>query len=487
MTTLPPINQESYDLVVIGGGINGAAIARDAALRKLKVVLLEKNDFAAGASSKTSKLAHGGVRYLEQLHFGLVKESLTERGLLLINAPHLVKPLPFIMPVYASDPHSLWKVHFGLYLYDFLAYSNGLPRHRKLSAKEVLSEIEGLKGDELHGGCSYYDAQMQDTRIVIENILSAEQAGAEVHNHTEVTGLIREDGKVRGVSFIDKQTGKQRLFRSEVVVNATGAWSDRIGEMEPDAFHCRSAPSKGVHLILPKMISDKALLLHAPQDGRVFFVLPWGENSLVGTTDTFYEGDPDKLSISVEDKTYLLDALNSYFPERQLTEASIISSFVGLRPLVASDKKSASDVTREHVIQTSEGGLITLLGGKFTTHRLVAEEVVDRVVDRMPKNKKFLPCSTRITPLPGALGPYPLSEVRNILQGAGIEPRLVDHLVNTYGTTSLKILEIIRRDPSGSTLISKNHPHVFAEVTYGIENEHVKSLGDWLLRNGLSI
>jgi glycerol-3-phosphate dehydrogenase len=487
MTALLHASQELYDLIVIGGGINGAAIARDAALRNLKVVLLEKSDFGAGASSKTSKLAHGGIRYLEKLHIGLVKESLTERGLLLANAPHLVKPLPFIMPVYASNPHALWKVHFGLYFYDFLAYNNGLPRHKKLNANQVLSEVEGLKASALNGGCVYYDAQMQDSRIVIENILSAEQAGVRVYNYTEVTRLIKVDKKIKGVSFINKLTGEEGQFYAKVVVNATGAWSGIIGEMEPDAIHCRPAPSKGVHLILPKIISKKALLLHVPKDGRVFFVLPWGEKySLVGTTDTFYDGNPDELKVTNEDKAYLLNALNVYFPEMQLTESSIIASFVGLRPLVASEKKlPVSDVAREHVIQTSTGGLITILGGKFTTHRLIAEEVVDQVIERLPKEKRFLACSTRSSPLPGAGGIYTLTETMSILQAAGIKQELQNHLVNTYGTASVKILEIIKKNPQGLIKVNKFWPHVYAEFIYSIKNEHVKSFDDWLMRCGL--
>jgi glycerol-3-phosphate dehydrogenase len=465
---------EMFDLIVIGGGINGAAIARDAALRKLKVVLLEKEDFGSGASSKTSKLAHGGIRYLEQFHFGLVKESLRERSLLLKNAPHLVKPLPFLLPVYSQDPHSLWKIDLGLYLYDYLCGRSDLPKHRKLDPEGILGLIPGLKKIGLKGGCAYYDAQMLDYRLLIETVLSAENSGAIVYNYTEVIDLIKEEGQIKGV--VSRGKGK---FFGKAIVNATGAWSENIGKMEPDAVHCSPAPTKGVHLLIPKMI-DMALLLHAPRDGRIFFVLPWEQYNLIGTTDTFYDGNPDDLTVNAEDRSYLLEAFNAYFPGSQLTDSSIVSSFAGLRPLAATDrKKKASDMDREHVIQISDGGLITVLGGKFTTHRLIAEQVVDVVARRLGVSSS---CTTKETPLPGAAGQYSLKEVEERLKGAGLPADLTDHLLKTYGTTSLKILEIMQSSPEESEAICRGCPHVWAEITYGVEFEHVKTPSDWLLR-----
>ncbi|HEV8052595.1 MAG TPA: glycerol-3-phosphate dehydrogenase/oxidase [Parachlamydiaceae bacterium] len=489
MTTLQSPKQDLFDLVVIGGGINGAAIARDAALRNLKVVLLEKNDFGSGASSKTSKLAHGGVRYLEQFQFGLVRESLKERSLLLKNAPHLVKPLSFLMPVYSQDPHSLWKIHLGLYVYDYLAGDSLMPNHTKLTADVILKMVPALQSDGLKGGCSYYDAQMLDNRIVIENILSAEKAGALVRNHTEVTGLVKELDRVTGVSYIDTRTGEKGVYIGKAIVNATGAWSAEVGKMEPNTFHCSPEPTKGVHLVLPCIIPDVALLLRAPQDGRVFFILPWGKFSIVGTTDTFYGGNPDRLTIEDEDRAYLLNALNAFFPRLQYTEASIISSFVGLRPLVAANKKNdPSGITREHVIQVSKGGMITVLGGKFTTHRLIAKEVVDVVLSqnlfaRDIASKAFLKCSTAFVPFPGALGPFTLNEVGQKLMNSGVNVGLATHLLGIYGTRSLDILDIIQKDSREAELIAKDHPHILAEITYSVLNEHVKTAEDWFLRS----
>lgn len=477
-------HEELYDLIVIGGGINGAAIARDAALRKLKVVLLEKNDFGSGASSNTSKLVHGGLRYLERFQFSLVRESLKERALLLKNAPHLVRPLPFLLPVYSEDPHSLWKINLGLFLYDCLAPNKDLPKHRRLSPAGILQQVSGLRDHGLQGGCSYYDAQMMDNRIVIENILSAEREGALVYNHRQVTGLIKEKNEIQGVAFLDSLTGEKGELQGKVIVNATGAWSTMIGEMEPNIEHCCLTPTKGVHLVIPKIVSDTALLLRAPQDGRVFFILPWDKFNLVGTTDTLYQGSPDQLVVDAGDRHYLLDALNAYFPGKQITESSIIASFVGLRPLVSPEvTRSPSDILREHVIQVSKGGLITILGGKYTTHRLIAEEVVDTVVIKQKSQNAFLPCTTAIKLFPGASGRYSLEEVQEKLENAGLSDELTFHLLNTYGTASLDILEIMLLNRDEAEPICECCPHVFAEVTYGFKNEHLKTIGDWFLRN----
>lgn len=478
--TAPSEQQKLFDLIVIGGGINGVAIARDAALRGLSVVLLEKEDFGSGASTKTSKLAHGGVRYLQQLRFGLVRESLRERALLLNNAPHLVRPLPFMLPVYTKDPHPLWQINLGLFLYDYMAGDHSLPKHHKLEAGEILKNFPALKQEGLKGGFSYCDAQMLDHRILIENMLSAEAAGARVDNYAEVIGLIQQEGKIQGVHIrrlLDET--REDLF-GRVVVNAAGAWASQIGKMESNAAaHCEVCPTKGVHILIPKIASGAALLLHAPQDKRVFFVLPWGESSLVGTTDTFYDSDPDDVQPLPDDRHYLLEALQFYFPSLAITEASIQASFAGLRPLPAGQKKVApSDIVREHAVHVSEGGLISVLGGKYTTYRAMAEEVVNTVADRLGKSKA--PCTTAKLPLPGACGA--LSELPQKLRRAGLEEPLVEHLAKNYGMISLKILDIIKADPSEARRICLLHPHIFAELTHAITVEHAKTLEDWFYR-----
>lgn len=476
--------QKACDLVVIGGGINGAAIARDAAMRGLKVILLEKSDFGAGASTKTSKLIHGGLRYLESLHFGLVKESLAEQALLLKNAPHLVHPLSFFFPVYSHHQRPLWQIHLGLYLYDFFSRNSGMPRHRKCTKQEITLRYPQLNREGLVGGCEYYDAQMLDNRIVIENILAAEECGAIVINYAEVIGLLETQDHISGVRFRNRLTGQEETISCKVVVNATGAWSNQIAAMESETGSLKVAPTKGIHLVIPQVTKDQALILHAPQDGRVFFILPWGKNSLLGTTDTYFHGDPDKVTIEDSDIGYLLEAFHFYFPEIQLNKSSIIAAFAGLRPLVASeeDPNSPSAVSRNHVIDRTKKEMITVLGGKYTTHRKIAEDVVNTVLSGLGSAGKFRPCTTKITPLPGAGNSAELDRLRRDLQEGGLQEEQVDHLIANYGRLCGRILAIIRDSSEEVKRICPDHPHIFAEVTYAIQEEHAKRLEDWFCR-----
>lgn len=479
------MKSKSFDLVVIGGGINGAAAARDAALRGLKVLLLEKSDFGAGASTKTSKLAHGGLRYLEQWEFTLVKESLDERNLLLHNAPHLVHPIPFIMPVYATSPRPLWQVNIGLSLYDFFSRKSGMPKHRMLTSSEVADNFPEIERSDLTGGCFFYDAWMLDNRLVIENVLSAEQAGALVFNYAQVTGLSISQGRIDRVDVIDLITGKENSIACKAVINATGAWSDHIAALE-HSKHCDNyvKPTKGIHMIIPQVARDQALLLRTPQDGRVFFVIPWGSYSLLGTTDTFYDGDPDGVKVEKNDIDYLSAAFKSYFPNMAINDSSIVATFAGLRPLAAQRNHafSPSGASRSHAIEVSDRGLISVLGGKFTTHRRVAEDAVDRSIALIGAAGQFRPCSTHKTPLPGASDSSSLEHIAHELSEEGLDRFQVEHLLSNYGRLSLRILEIIRSDSSERRQICPEHPHVFAEITYAIQNEHARKLEDWFCR-----
>lgn len=472
--------QEYYDLIVIGGGINGASIARDAALRGLKVILLEKTDFGAGASTKTSKLAHGGLRYLEQYEFSLVKESLYERNLLIKNAPHLVHPLEFIFPVYKKDIRPLWQVNLGLYLYDFFARGSEFPKHTKLSKEQISKKFFGIQFDGLKGGCSYYDALMKDNRLVMENVLAAEQAGAKVLNYATVTKILREQNCIKGVGF--RQLGAERdiAIKAQVLVNATGAWSNGIVDLEQGVAHCRVAPSKGVHLVIPKLF-EKGLILRAPQDGRIFFVVPWEGYSLIGATDTFFAGNPDALRVEKGEMDYLLEAFCFNFPLIKLERSAVISTFAGLRPLVANHQsKVPSLVSRDHLIQKSEGGMITILGGKFTTHRRIAEEVVDIVISQIDSSAKFGHCRTKETPLPGAI--VNTSYLEKELAQQGLNQIQIDHLLQNYGQLARHILEIIKKNPLEMQQICPEHPHTYAELIYAIVFEHVRYVDDWFYR-----
>ena len=479
--------ESPYDLVVIGGGINGAAIARDAALRGLKVALLEKSDFGSGASCKTSKLAHGGLRYLEQYQFQLVRESLRERALLLKNASHLVHLLPFILPSYKKDPQPLWKVHLGLFLYDYLGGKSLIPHHTRLNPDQIIKEYPSILASNLKGGCLYYDCQMSDNRIIIENIISAESSLAFIRNRALVTRLDFKKGKIHGVEYRDELTKKRGYLPCRSVVNATGAWSTEIANMSQENIPIKVHPSKGVHLVVPKIINEKALILLTPQDKRVFFILPYGKYSLIGATDTFYEGNPDSVSVNVEDVNYLLEAVNTYFPDLKLTHSSVLASFAGLRPLIEykneiSKKKTASSVMREHKIYTTKEGVVTILWGKYTTYRLIAEEVVDAVIKYLKVKNVFLPCSTKEKKLPGCEGIHTTSELTKMLRSASLADSTVTYLLTTYGELSLEILNIINRDKKWKELLSENSPYIAAELAYSVQFEHLKTLEDWFFR-----
>ena len=386
-----PFSLLPYDLMIIGGGINGAAIARDAALRGLSVALLEKEDFASGASSTNSKLVHGGLRYLAQFAFAQVYESLHERDLLLKNAPELVVPRSFVFPVFSGAARPLWMVKFGLTVYDLLDRGRSLPLHQNLSAQEVLEHFPQLRTEGLQGGCLYYDAQMKDARLVIETILDAEAAGAQCWNYVRVTGLRGQE-----IDYMSDRRVWAGTLKAKVIVNATGAWANQIFAMNQENANL-VRPSKGVHLVIPQVHRSEALVLNAPQDGRIFFVIPWGEYSLLGTTDTFYEGDPDEVKVEKEDVAYLVNAYTAYFGQT----CPVISFFVGLRPLPAAGLRAdPSNVSRQELIYESPSGMLSILGGKFTTHRAMAEKVVDRVCTQL---KRTLACSNATRPLRSTL------------------------------------------------------------------------------------
>lgn len=380
-----------YDLAIIGGGINGAGIARDASARGLKVILLEKNNIASGASSKSSKLIHGGLRYLEQFDFRLVKEALSERSLLLKNAPDLVHKLPFVVPIYNDSPRPLWMIKLGLHLYDWMA-PDDFPKHKNLTSEEIEKLFPHLLNRGLRGGCLYYDAQMDDASLVEANVDTASSLGAEIHEHAQVIGFDVEDGKIQGVRYRDTSTGQEHSIKAKSIVNATGAWSNQVLALDPSPSRVKVYPTKGVHIVVPQINATHALLLTSPRDGRVFFVIPWKGQSLIGTTDTPFLGNPDDVSVNEEDIHYLLSSTAYYFAGERLERKDVIDSFAGLRPLVQENHQAASKISRDYVIHTSPAGLITLLGGKYTTYRLMAESVVDEVCLRLGRK---VPCTTR--------------------------------------------------------------------------------------------
>jgi len=391
--------KNSCDVLIIGGGINGAAVARDASLRGLDVVLVEQNDIGSGASSKTSKLAHGGLRYLEYFELRLVRESLIERDLLVTNAASYVTALPFVFPVYAKQKRPLWKVKLGLSLYDWLSRKGPLPRHQNLSPEDVATKVPGLRTDGLVGGCLYYDSQMQDRAIVEATLDSASKAGAVVYTQTKLVGFEKEGDMIVGATLDVANANKTISIRARIVVNVAGAWSNQVVALDYEDSPPVVCPTKGVHIVTKRPKVTVALTLTVPKDGRIFFIMPWQNQTLIGTTDTPYTGDPDQLSVKEEDLNYLLDATNYYFPEEQLDHSDILSSFSGLRPLAVSGNVLSNYVSRDFKITESRSGLMTMVGGKFTTHRKMAEVLVNRILRQLKYGQRLSSCQTKSTPL----------------------------------------------------------------------------------------
>jgi glycerol-3-phosphate dehydrogenase len=397
------LRRESFDLLIVGGGITGAGIARDAALRGLSVALLECDDFASGTSSRSSRLVHGGVRYLEHGYFSLVFEASRERRRLLRSAPHLVRPLQFTWPVYRGARVPRWKLRAGLGLYDALALFGNVGRHKGLSRSGVIDSEPAIATDGLVGGATYWDAATDDSALTLANVLDARDSGAVVLNHAEVSALIIESGKAVGVTALDRLDRSIIRIRASVVINATGPWTDAIRRMEDPSAPKAVLGTKGVHIALPaKRVGNRAAVtMLSPVDGRVMFCLPAGEQTIVGTTDTPQSVHPDQVRASRGDVEYLLASVNGFFPAAQLGARDVICAWAGIRPLVSSGNSGdPASASREHEITTGPAGVIAIAGGKLTTYRLIAEQVVDRALKRI--GKPAAPCATAERTLPGA-------------------------------------------------------------------------------------
>src|SRR5687768_4496936 len=359
------LGSHAFDVVVIGGGINGAAIARDAALRGLHVALLERNDFASGTSSRSSRLIHGGLRYLEHGYFHLVFESSRERRLLLALAPHLVRPLAFTWPVYRGARVPRWKLAAGLLLYDALSLFRNTSRHRNLGRARTLATGPALAPDGLLGGARYYDAATDDTRITLVNALGAEAAGAAVLNHAPVRAITAREGG-HDVEVEDTLTGARMTVRASVVVNATGPWSDAVERLAGHDAPPAVRGTKGAHIAVPRArIGNRdALTILSPIDGRVMFVLPAGTNAIIGTTDTPTTSHPDDVRASEADVTYLLASANAFFPAAKLKRSDVVSAWAGVRPLIAVGYgDAATSASREHALTWTDSGMVAITGG----------------------------------------------------------------------------------------------------------------------------
>jgi len=389
------------DVVIIGGGINGAGIARDAAMRGLKVLLIEKGELGCATTSASTRLIHGGLRYLEHFEFGLVRESLREREILLKIAPDLVRPLAITIPIYKQSKRARLTIHAGMILYDLLSWGKSLPSHRMLSRAETLVRWPGLNPDGLIGSALYYDAQVEfPERLVVANVQSAREFGAEVLTHTRVINLAVNDGNVSGVEFVSEDAQKQ-FAEARLVINAAGPWIDRVLAHAPVKSPKLIGGTKGSHIVVPPFPTapSNAIYLEARSDGRPMFIIPWNKLYLIGTTDIRFEGDPAEVRCEEWEIDYLLSETNLAIPGAQLTRENILCTYSGVRPLPNTDDKDEQSITRRHFIREHPQlrNLLSIVGGKLTTYRSLAEECVDLIFRKLGKNSP--PCRTAIETL----------------------------------------------------------------------------------------
>ena len=485
--SIQQLTAQPADLLVIGGGINGAGIARDAAMRGLRTILVEQNDLGSGTSSRSSRLIHGGLRYLEQGEFGLVMEANRERRTLQRIAPHLVWPLRFVFPVHRGDRISRWQLAGAMILYDVLALFRNIRAHRLLGKRAMLEAEPMLRDRGLLGGARYYDAQCDDARLVVATARSAIYQGALVANYVGVVGLQRTAGRVIGAQLEDRLTGERGVVRASVVVNATGPWADRVRRLEDAGAAPLLQPTKGIHVVVDRARLDHrdAIAFTSPIDGRVMFVLPWGNLSYIGTTDTDTVDPPDDLRISADDIVYLLRSANARFPSARLGVEDVRVAWAGLRPLVLDrDRRSASSRPREHVIVQGSGGMLTVVGGKLTTYRSMSAEVVDQAMRELRHRdgrQRHADARTDEDPLPGG-ETADLSQFRERGLELGISPESVNHLLRHYGTEAAGIFNLGGADRRLLRRLLEPHPAIEAEVIHAVRRELAQTLEDVLVR-----
>ena len=468
---LARMRSQAFDLLVIGGGIVGSGIARDAAMRGLSTALVERGDFASGTSGKTSRLVHGGLRYLKNFKLGLVRQAVRERDLLLERAPALVTPLAFTIPAYRGRGMGKTTLRFGLWVYDFLSRDKVLPRRKWLSASQVKEREPGLSEAALGGGGLYHDALTDDARLVIAVVRAAAEAGATPANYVEVTRLLRKDGRVSGAQVRDRMAQEEFEVHASVVVNATGVWLDRL--RSPPGSRATLRPTKGIHVFLPreKVGNREAVVLSAPRDGRMLFVLPWGALTLVGTTDTDFRGDLDRVVPDAEDVSYLLDSVNEAFPAAHVSAADVVSAYAGLRPLIRTDGTAEeSDISREHEIFEDSDGLLSVAGGKLTTHRAMAEEVVDRVCRRLGRGTSGATVSA-------SLGPA--TEGKEQLLALGLADEAASFLASRHRSEDVRPWI---GEPMADHRINSDLPYRWIEVDVATQNEMAQTLEDVMVR-----
>ena len=477
------LKKEEFDLLVVGAGIYGAWTACDAALRGLRVALIDKGDFASGTSSASTKLIHGGLRYLEQMRLDLVRKSLEERKLLSELAPHMVVPMKFFMPHYKHDKLGPAMLKTGLWLYDLLA-GKGQPvsRHNSFTKDEIYTKYAFLKTEDLKSGSCYGDCQMDDARFTLDVIDRAYMSDAVIANYVSAEEYITENGSIVGTLVKDGLTSEQFTIKAKKIVNATGPWKNLVENHHFLKNYMRF--SKGIHLVMPQLPTKDSLLLMTKNDDRIFFLVPWYGKTLVGTTDSNYTGDPDKVKVEDSDIDYLLEETNRYLKDIVWDRSSIISKFAGLRALKNEPGKPPSQVTREWTMFEPKPGLFISVGGKFTSARADAANIVNQVMKSLDmKIPKKPPTAT--LPFPSSPGSEFLQWKKSALienMNAGLDKEVASYLIFRHGIKTKLIRELIGQDASFAQRIAPDLPFSKAEIIYSAQNEMVITLEDLVRR-----
>lgn len=493
---LKNLANEKFDVLIVGGGISGACIAWDAALRGLKVALVEKNDFASATSSATSKLIHGGLRYLKNMEFDLVRESLAERRIMEIIAPHMVHPLPFIVPIYRGGFDSAFMIRIGMLLYDALSYdkakladpSKRIPNHTWLLPKDVLDLEPNTKDKELVAGALYYDCQMHfPERLVLEFLKSAVKSGAEVANYAKVVKFVRKGDNIVGAIVRDSLGKDEFEIQAKITVNASGPWADLILKENLDKSSRRLVRSQGIHIITRPIVDRHALVLRTP-NGRHFFIIPWRGLSLIGTTDTRYEGDPDDYAVTEKAVEDFINEINWAHPKGELKREDVLFAYGGLRPLV--EKETSVEVYKasrkyeicDHKKMENIDGLITIIGGKYTTSRNLARKVVDVIFAKL--GRKTPACITaRMRLYGGEIDDYRRYVKEEVAKKPfGLDEKTVEHLIKNYGNKYGEVLKLAESNRELLEKVSANRDELKCEVLYSVREEMAQRLDDVLFR-----
>ena len=492
------IGDYPFDLIVVGGGINGVGTARDAAMRGLKVLLLDKGDFGSGTTSWSSRLIHGGLRYLEFYEFYLVRESLSDREKLLRIAPHLVKPLLLAVPIYDHSSRGPAMIRLGMTLYDVLSFDKSMEHHKMLGREEALKRFPGLNPEGLKAAAIYYDGQAEYAeRLAVENAISARNHGAVVLNYAKVTGAIVENGSVRGVEFTDVLTGEQHAARASVTVNVAGPWVDEVLAGVKGHTKRMMGGTKGSHLVVdpfPGAPGNEALYYEAISDGRPIFVFPWNGRYLIGSTDLRYEGDLDRVVGDDAEIEYIINETNALIPTANLTPDDVLFSYSGVRPLPYVADGAEAGITRQHIIhdhakdEEGIGGLISVVGGKLTTYRNCSRQTVNMVYGKL--GRKAPRCRTAEVPLPGGQTSDFGAFAAEFERASGLPEGLAGRLLKLYGARAPEVLDLAGDDPLLLSPLSSSdsaEPGVVgAEILYAFKRELAQTLTDALHRRSMA-